>query len=172
MIKIWVIECTSTKKFNPLARLIMAFQKIDFSHVALLIEDTETKEKATFEAVWPKAKESTYEEFLVRYKVIRAYRLSPPSHCHDWEVREFARSLVQKNEHYSIAQLVAIQIQNSFTNLKNILGKMILNHKKGMICSEFIALVLSKGWGVMFDEQFDTIDLEEVVTQARSLAGE
>lgn len=170
-VKFWVIECTANKSFNPLARLIMRLQKIDFSHVALMIEDTDRNKKTVYEAVFPRARKDSYEGFLRRYKIVRAYRLTPPK-IDGLAVQDFAEALIEKNEFYSISQLILIQLQNTFSKWSRYFGRIILNHKKGMVCSEFIALVLTKGWHIFWDENYDTIDLEEVVASARKLAGD
>jgi hypothetical protein len=169
-LKFWIIECTANRKFNPLARLIMAFQKIDFSHVALMIEDENTGQRTVYEAVFPRARRLSYDSFLSQYKLVRCYRLIPPQ-IPQHEVQMFADNLVENNSHYSFAQLILIQIQNTFSKWSRHIGRIILNHKKGMVCSEFIALVLTKGWLVFFNEHYDTIDLKEVVQEARKIAG-
>jgi hypothetical protein len=159
-----VFECTSRKKFNPLARLIMYMQKIPFSHMAIMaITDNGM---VVYDAVYPRARKIAYGDWLKDYAVIDSYTMKRPE-VMPYLALEFLEKLIAKNENYSIAQLILIQAQNTFVQLKRILSRVILNHEKGAVCSEIIARFVAYAYGVKLDEQFDTVDLVEASRVAR-----
>lgn len=162
----WVIECTSRKKFNILARIIMWLQGINFSHVAIMVTQADHSTDI-FEAVYPKARMDSFDGFARRYEIKQSYKLSPPTHMTEIDLRNTLLKHVLTDAYYSIAQLLLIYFQIKFKKWGQLFGKIILNHQKGLICSEVLAKMLTDGWGHQFKEQYDTIDLLESTKAAR-----
>lgn len=165
-LEFWVIECTARTKFNWLARAIMKIQGVDFSHLAFVVYNVDEDAATVFDARWPKAQKTTLENFLKKYRMVRTYKLRPPVWNEPNHVEIHAHHLVKDTE-YSLAQLFLIWAQLAFKKYAYPIGRIILNHDKAMVCSEFIARIIFYGWGAKYHEQWDSIDLVEATMKAR-----
>ena len=162
----WVIESTSKKKFNPLARYIMHKQKTNFSHMAILITNGENKTQV-YHATWPLAESLSYEEFISKYEIKNIYALTPPLYKEWNQLIELLHNLVKQKSYYSITQLILIYLKIKFSLLNTALKMAILNHEKGLICSELIARFLNYGWEIQFSISYDSLDLIETSKAAK-----
>ena len=167
----WVLESTSRKRFNPLARFIMWKQKTSFSHLAVALF-YDTGEGTVYHATWPKPVKCTFEEFFAKYYIQSAYKLKDPTSASYIDLIGMLEVLIEKNQYYSLAQLLFIYLQIECSKLKTVFKMAILNHERGLICSELLARFLHKGWGLGFKSNYDSIDLLDASEKARSIMDE
>lgn len=168
---VWILEATSRKKFNPLARLIMRMQKTNFSHLAIIFF-YDNGQSTIYHATWPKPTKCSFEEFFSKYYIQDAYKLQTPINQSYTQLIGMLETLIDDKSFYSIQQLVFIYLQIQFSKLKTVFNMAILNHERGLICSELVARFLHAGWGLMFKSNYDSIDLLDASVKARSIMDE
>lgn len=162
--KLSILLCNSTKWWHgPGEFVIREVEGVDFSHVAIKIVAANTE--YVFDSTWPKSKKQSMSEFLQHYSIRKEYGFEVQES--ELEVFNFLMSLTGKV--YPISQLVFIYLRRISSYINKISKGWILNHEKGLICSEYGARVMSKYLGSQFKSDFDSVGLVEIKNECERL---
>lgn len=155
------------------ARVLEAAERVPFSHC--YIEIVQGRQRQVFEAVWPKSREISKEEWLKHYEAVHEFRFQ----ADDFELHEAVEILNQLvGIRYSVPQLVLIGTQFVFVWTRELLKKLFptklrpdflngpswdVNGSREIICTELLADFMSKMWGVTWKEDTDFVSLRDVL---------
>lgn len=141
---------------NPLSIgcfLLRWFEGIPFSHCALLIDGF------VYESVFPKSRAILYVEWIKTYDITAATH-----HLVHKELAEKIKTYVRRNlmrKRYSLMQIFLLFCSMSFHSWDSYIKKTKWNGSKYLVCTELVAIVAHKFFGVEFHEKLDTISLTE-----------
>jgi hypothetical protein len=143
------------------ARLIQFADKTPFSHVALIVQ--EASGVTVFESVFPRSRKIAYLDWVKRYSIEDSFIVEA-------ENIDILESLVGK--FYSLDQLVLILITNLFGWVDRVFNYAILNHERGLICTEVASRFLESIslWHVT--ESHDKIGIADVFKRCCELVDE
>lgn len=138
---------------SPSCFLLKWFEKIPFSHCAIEIDGF------VYEAVFPKSKTTLFVEWSKTYDIVAEKLVFAESSKVEKIKTYMRRSLMNKG--YSIMQLAVLFWALTFHGFNAWAGKHKWNGSKYLICTELVATVAHKYFGVEFGEKLDTISLTE-----------
>ncbi|HZX13710.1 MAG TPA: hypothetical protein VFF49_04845 [Thermodesulfobacteriota bacterium] len=144
------ILCAARRNFQIGSFIIQKVERMPFSHFAVLVDGF------VYEAVWPKSKASYFDLWLHDYRVVRYFDFSTEDEC----IIKKTRGFISRNNgvRFSILQILIIALSYVISPLKY----SILNGKKKLICSEYVARLLLEIFNKPFKKPFDCLSLRNV----------
>ncbi len=147
------------------AEIIKLVEGTNYCHLAVGLE-TEYSEHI-YEAVFPKSQKLTKNEWLKSYSVAYEFSIDIPNVHKFLEVKDFLESNIGK--WYAFDQCVWIALIIWFKIKKTVTRKVKLNGSKNIVCTELGFLLCKQFLIGNFDENSDSIDLNEMFSIASSL---
>lgn len=147
------------KNPSPLAiggDFIQWVEKVSYSHCAILIEASGIA--IVYESLWPKSRKVSFDKWLEKYEIVQMYSFDVPENKVKPLVEDL-ESLVSR--FYSVPQLVLIGLSLLNDWFERISRAWILNHRKGLICTELVAIILSSYFTTQFSESLDRVGLKD-----------
>jgi hypothetical protein len=164
--KFWILY-TRRRTWNPLSWLIMKLQKLEYSHVVILVDSERIQ--MVYESTFPNAKESSLGHFQEKNLVVEKAMLPMP--MNENQAMKVLKDLVWKSEGYSFAQLFLIALGMINANINKLIGTVILNHEHYLICTELVGRFYEQAYGHKFDEHEDTLDLHDIKKATKEITG-
>ena len=132
MKKVSTIFCNPRAWWKQLGSAVIIWgDKSPSSHTAILVEDENGS--WVYESVFPKSRKLPYHEWLRIYKPVESFSFDVDESLVDYSYL-ILDGLVDK--YYSIGQLVFILLTNTFGWLDRALNFAVINHERGLICTE------------------------------------
>jgi hypothetical protein len=133
-------------------------ERTNFNHVAILLKDDYGVEWV-YEAVFPRARKMRFAEWIKKFKIIKSYNLP----LYKYEYFKFITTVhSQIGKPYSIFQCFLIWISNSVGVLEHYIESTLWNGNKSLICSEFVARPIVAAIGFEFENDLDSIGMDEI----------
>lgn len=168
MKKVSTIFCNPTAWWKQIGSAVIRWgDKSEASHTAILVED-ETG-AWIYESVFPTSRKLPLQEWLKIYKPVKTFSFEVDPSMVDFSYL-ILDGLVGK--YYSIGQLVFILFTNTFGWLDRVFNNKVINHERGLICTEvnsryFEAMGL---WDI--EESHDKIGVLDVYNRCLTLVEE
>lgn len=151
----------SKSKFGIGSLIIMFFEKIKFSHVAVEINGM------VYESVFPKSRIIPRQKWDNHYKLIEQFEI-PTKHLNYKQLHKDLNGLVDIR--YSVMQLVLLGIEILIKPLSALLIKTQINGSSMLICTEFVGQILEKHFSVDFKESRDMLSLKDIYNEVEKLS--
>lgn len=139
------------------ASLIRWADKSKHSHVAISLDTGDSLR--VYEAVWPESHVLPFEEWQKSYKAGDIYYFAVPKGLELLTI-DTLRYLTKRR--YSISQLILIALTNAFGFLDRLLNKAVVNHEKGLICTELVTLYLERIGYLKIKESHDKVGVRDL----------
>jgi hypothetical protein len=154
-----VLCCENTEFLHKLGVwAIEKSERTNFNHVAVLVKDDFGIEWV-YEAVFPRARRMRFEEWLKIFKIKKSYAIELDSNQYD----NFIKTIyIQLPKPYSIFQCLLIWLSNSIGVLEHFIERIVWNGNKALICSEFVARPIVAALGYQFENQLDSVGMDEI----------
>ena len=150
------------RKWKPGSWLIMKVQGLPFSHCAIQLMDGYVRE-----SVWPEARRISELEWRSHYRIVEQYEyvIAESKYCN-------LRDVLQEymGTKYSILQLAIIALGQTIKPLEKLLGKVIWNGKKRLICTELGLIALETALDYKPNEEQDMFDLVDIRVAAKEIS--
>lgn len=141
--------------------ILMKSENIGFSHCAIEIDGY------VYESVWPKSRALFLDEWLKKYEIVYQKVVEKD----ELQIDEI-RNDIQKNlmgKRYSIGQLILIGVGFIWDDFQASTQAKDWNGSRRLICTELLAIIANKYFGVEFNEKLDTISLSEALEKIGEL---
>lgn len=156
MYSVKVLCCENLGLLHSVAvKAIEKSEGTDFNHVAILLNGF------VYEAVFPRARKISKYDWDKLFRTIRTYEIE----LNELEYRLFLEQmLAQHGKPYSVFQCAMIWLSNSVGVLERFIERIVWNGNKALICSEFVARPLIKAKDFKFENEPDTVGMDEIET--------
>lgn len=164
--KIGIVLAENKKWWAFLSPVIMNVSKTDFSHCAVLASDANYS--TVYHSEWPIGHSLPLDSWTKIYN-IKHYFMFDVEPAKASEMMLWLSNQVHKP--YSVMQLIYILIYKALPFSRPYLQKRLINGDYSDICTEFVASFMEKFFAVDFKKNDDLIDLNDVISVARTLTG-
>lgn len=159
MAKVTILCCENTEWLHKIGVwAIEKSEKTNFNHVAVMLTDDYGVDWV-YEAVMPRARKMRFVEWIKKFKIITAYELA----LENYPYFAFKCALFnQIGKPYSIFQCFLIWMSNSIGVLEHFIERTVWNGNKSLICSEFAARPIVAATGYKFENDLDSVGMDEI----------
>lgn len=158
-----VLCCENTSYFKHLvAKAVERSENTDFNHVCFLSEMN-----IVYEAIFPKTRMISFDEWKNHFKVIRTYELRLEPKVYNAFMKYITEEI---GKPYSIWQIIMIYLAQNVHAIQKKIETTLWNGKKALICSEFVAAPLADVLNVKLPQGIDTIGMDEIEEMLKQIA--
>jgi hypothetical protein len=119
-----------------------------------------------YESIWPLARKKSFDDWANHYQLKAMYSFDVPEHLVKPIVNDLEKMV---GSWYSLPQLVLIGLSLLNDWFERVSRGWILNHARGLICTELVAIILKKYTPALFLESLDRVGLKDCELQLEKL---